>query len=75
MYRLAKQLQALGESEIRMLPKQTQLELIRSKIQNNLHTAYERGEKVYNTRVKKVKYIPGQEVCRRTSPKATFQKT
>ena len=74
MYRLAKQLQALVEGENRMLLKQTQLELIRSKIQDNLHKVHERGEQVYNTRGKEVSYIPCQEVYRKNFIQSDFSK-
>ena len=74
MYKLARQLQALGDSEIQLLPKNLRLELLRSKIKTNLHAAYEKGEKVYNTRVKEIRFIPGQEVYRKNYIQSNFSK-
>ena len=73
-YKLAKQLQALSDSEIQMLPKHLKLELLRCKMKENLHEAYERGTKVYNTRTKEIRFLPGQEVYRKNFVQSDFSK-
>lgn len=64
-YEIAKKLGALEESEIDILPKNNVLELVRDKIRDNLHIAYERSSKVYNTRARVVRFLPGKEILRR----------
>ena len=64
-YNIARKLNGLNESELNILPLSTKLELIREKIKNNIHVAYEKNQKTYNTRTKIVNYRPGQEVFRK----------
>ena len=73
-YKLARQLQTLSDSEVQLLPKNLRLELLRSKIKENLHAAYEKGAKVYNTRTKEVRFIPGQEVFRKNFVQSDFSR-
>ena len=74
MYKLARQLEALNDSEISLLPKNLRLELLRSKVKDNLHNAYEKGAKVYNTRTKEIRYLPGQEVFRKNYVQSDFSR-
>ena len=74
MYRLARQLGSLNDSEINLLPKNLRLELLRTKIQDNLHIAYEKGAKAYNTRTKEIKYLPGQELFRKNYVQSDFSR-
>ena len=74
MYKLARQLNALNDSEIQLLPKNLRLELLRTKMKENLHNAYEKGCKVYNTRTREIRYLPGQEIFRRNYTQSDFSK-
>lgn len=67
VYRLARKLKLLNESESNLLPKGVKSELLHN------HQAYLKNEKTYNTRCRAVKYLPGQEVYRRNFRQSEFK--
>ncbi|XP_065354921.1 uncharacterized protein LOC135958503 [Calliphora vicina] len=73
IYKLAKKLQSLSDPEFNIIPKSVKMDLIRQKIRENLHRAYLRNEKTYNTRCRQVKFVPGQEVYRRNFQQSDFK--
>lgn len=73
-YKLARKLQSLTEHEISNLDKRDRLELIRQKIKQNMHQAYEASAKIYNRKARVVRFVPGQEVFRRNYMLSDFQK-
>ena len=58
-YMLVRQLQTFCNSEVQLLSKNLRRELL--KMKENLHAAYDKAAKVYNTRTKEIRFIPGQE--------------
>ena len=73
-YELARKLQARGDAEIDILARKDNLQLIRQSIKDNLHKAYEKGEKQYNKRSRDVKFLPDQEVFLRNFVQSDFKK-
>ncbi|XP_037822497.1 uncharacterized protein LOC119611100 [Lucilia sericata] len=73
VYKLAKKLQCLLDSEIDIVPKPVKMDLVRHRIRENLHKAYLKNEKTYNTRCRQVKFVPGQEVYRRNFQQSDFK--
>lgn len=74
-YKLARQLASLSDHEINTnLKRNEQLELIRTKIKENMHEAYEKSAERYNKRARIIKLIPGQEVYRRNHVLSDFQR-
>lgn len=73
-YKLARKLKSLSDHEINSLKNNEKLELIREKIKENMHKAYEKSAERYNKRARQVKFIPGQEVYRRNNILSDFQK-
>ncbi|XP_037816475.1 uncharacterized protein LOC119614632 [Lucilia sericata] len=73
VYKLAKKLQCLHDPEIDIVPKPVKMDLVRHKIRENLHKAYLKNEKTYNTRCRQVKFVPGQEVYRRNFQQSDFK--
>lgn len=61
VYKLARKLKSLTDIEATEVPKSVTLDLIRTKIRDSLHQAYVKNERTYNTRTRRVKFIPGQE--------------
>lgn len=72
-YRIAQGLKALGDPETDVIPNSAKMEIIRRKIRENLHKAYERNQKTYNMRCREVKFVPGQEVFRRNFQQSDFK--
>ena len=64
-YKLAQKLNAVDDNELLTIPRQNRLQCLRNHIRDNILKANEKSAKMYNTRTKKVKYLPGQEVYRR----------
>lgn len=73
-YKLARKLQSLCDHQINELGRKERLEIIRDKIEKNLHEAYERSAKRYNQRARIVKFIPGQEAYRKNHILSDFGK-
>lgn len=73
-YKLAKQLKSLDDHEIYTLNHKDRLELIRSKIKENLAVAYDKGARTYNKRSREVRFLPGQEVFKRNFVQSNFAK-
>lgn len=73
IYELARKLHLLNDPECHVVPKPTKMELMRDKIRENLHQAYLKNEKKYNMRSRKVKFIPGQEIYRRSFQQSDFK--
>lgn len=74
VYRIAKKLEMLNDPEANILPKADKLAAVRQKIRESLHKAYLRNEKKYNIRSRCVKFVPGQEVYRRSFQQSDFKK-
>lgn len=73
VYKLARQLQLLEETETEVLPKGVKTELVRKQLKETLHQAYLKNEKSYNTRSRIIRFIPGQEVYRRNFRQSEFK--
>lgn len=73
VYRLARKLKTLGDPENNIIPRSIKLDLVRDKIRENIHKAYQKNERTYNTRCRKVKFVPGQEVFRRNFQQSVFK--
>lgn len=73
-YKLARKLGSLTDHEILGLPASEKLEIIRQKIRENMHGAYERTSERYNKRARHAKFVPGQEVFRRNNILSDFEK-
>lgn len=73
VYKLARKLNLLEDSENTILLKNLKAEVMRKQIRERLHEAYLKNEQTYNTRCRKVKFIPGQEVFRRNFCQSDFR--
>lgn len=73
-YKIARKLMSLTDHDIHKLPSNDKLSIIREKIKNNMHEAYERSAQRYNKRARQVKFLPGQEVFRRNTVLSNFEK-
>lgn len=73
VYKIARKLRILADSEAEVIPHAVKMELVREKIRDSLHQAYQKQEKYYNLRCRKVKFIPGQEVYRRSFRQSSFK--
>uniref|UniRef100_A0A1I8NJ95 Uncharacterized protein n=1 Tax=Musca domestica TaxID=7370 RepID=A0A1I8NJ95_MUSDO len=71
--RLARKLKLLNDPETTLIPNSVKQDLIREKVRSSLHQAYLRNEKSYNLRSRQVKFIPGQEVIRRSFRQSGFK--
>ena len=72
-YKLARKLKALSDGELNLLPKKERIEIIRDKIKQNLHEAYERSAIRYNRRARITRFVPGQEVFKRNFVLSSFK--
>ena len=70
-YKLARKLSLMDDVEI--LSKSDNLALLRDKIKENMHQAYERSAKQYNLKVRMTKFFPGQEVYKRNFVLSDFK--
>lgn len=73
-YSLARKLMSMTEHELSGLQRHEKLGLIREKVKQNLHKAYERSSERYNRRARVVKFRPGQEVYRRNIVQSDFSR-
>lgn len=72
-YKLARQLKALDDNEI-IIENPDKIRLIREKIKDNLHNAYEKSALRYNRGARVTKFVPGQEVYKRNFILSDFRK-
>ena len=72
-YNLARKLNAIDDSELRMVDPKDRLELIREKMKKNMNTAYEKGARQYNKRTRNINFAPNQEVYRRNFVQSSFK--
>ena len=63
----------MSDHEIITLNRKDRLEIIRDKIRQNIHEAYNKSAKRYNERARVAKFIPGQEVFRRNFAQSDFK--
>lgn len=73
VYQIARKLKILADSESEVLPHNLKMELVGGKIRESLHRAHQKHEKSYNLRCRKVKFVPGQEVFRRSFRQSSFK--
>ncbi|XP_059223269.1 uncharacterized protein LOC131997034 [Stomoxys calcitrans] len=73
-YKLARKLRSLTEHEILQMGKTDRMTLIRERIKENKHKAFETSSRRYNQRARVVKFIPGQEIYRRNYVLSDFGK-
>lgn len=72
-YNLARKLKSVSDHEIITLNRKDRLEIIRDKIRQNIHEAYNKSAKRCNERARVAKFIPGQEVFRRNFAQSYFK--
>lgn len=73
-YKLARKLDMLEDPECRLENRHEFVELMRENIRQNLHQCYEKNAERYNQRVRKTKFVVGQEVFRRNFQQSDFSK-
>lgn len=73
-YNLARRLGSLTEHELVHMDKADRMALIRGKIKDNMHRAFEASSRRYNRRARTVKFVPGQEIYRRNYALSDFGK-
>lgn len=73
VYKLARNLDLLGDPENKIIPKEVKMDIVRQRMKHNLHKAYLRNDKTYNIRSRAIKFIPGQEVFRRNFQQSEFK--
>lgn len=73
VYKIARKLKILAHSEAEVIPHAARMELIRENIRKSLRKPHQRHEKSYNLRCRNVKFIPGQEVYRRSFRLSSFK--
>lgn len=61
-YQLAKKLLSLTDHQIDPLNRSDKLEIMREKVKENMHRAYQTSAKRYNERARVVKFRPGQDI-------------
>lgn len=64
-YKVLKQLDKLGGSEIDIIPQENKMQLIRDFVQKNLVGSHERNKKTYDLRAKPISFKKGDEVWRK----------
>ncbi|KAH8273297.1 hypothetical protein KR018_006796 [Drosophila ironensis] len=74
-YQLARKLQALEDSELKMLTRGARVEWLRDTMRENLHKAHETSARSFNRNTREVKFEPGQEVFRRNFVLSDFGKS
>lgn len=72
-YKLARKLKALDDSDFIMLDPSDRISLIREKVKENLHRAYEKSALRYNKGARVVRFVPGQEVFKRNFVLSNFK--
>lgn len=73
-YKLARRLKSLDDSEFILLEDRDRIRIIREKIKENMHKAYERSSLRYNRGARLVRFIPGQEVFKRNFVLSNFER-
>ncbi|KAH8303054.1 hypothetical protein KR059_004937 [Drosophila kikkawai] len=73
-YKLARKLQSMTDHEVATLNCQDKRSIIRDRIKQHLHQAYERSSRQYNKRAREFNVKPGQEVFRRNFTLSDFGK-
>lgn len=73
-YQLARKLLSMSDHDIQGIDSSSKLEIIREKIKENMHKAYQKSATRYNQRARTVKLVPGQEVYRRNVVLSDFEK-
>ncbi|XP_070141770.1 uncharacterized protein [Drosophila kikkawai] len=73
-YKLARKLQSMTDHEVATLNCQDKRNIIRDRIKQHLHQAYERSSRQYNKRAREFNVKPGQEVFRRNFTLSDFGK-
>lgn len=56
-----------------MLDRKDRIELIRDRMKENLHQAYEKSAIRYNKRARVVRFVPGQEVFKKNFVLSSFK--
>ncbi|KAH8285508.1 hypothetical protein KR054_010175 [Drosophila jambulina] len=74
-YKLARKLQSMTDHEIATINSQDKRQIIRERISQHLHQAYERSSRQYNKRAREFHAQPGQEVYRRNFTLSDFNKS
>lgn len=72
-YALARKLSCLNDNEVFVLDHSDRLRLMREKLKDNLHEAYETNAARYNTRIRETRFTPGQEVYKRNFVLSDFK--
>lgn len=65
---------SISDNELKELNRPEKLEIIRTKVKENLHLAYQKSSERYNKRARIIKFKPGQEVYRRNIVLSDFSK-
>ena len=73
LYYIARKLSLLTDCENTIIPKSVKMDLVRKKIRKSLHKTYLKNERTYNKRCRKIKFISGQEVFRRSFVQSEFK--
>ncbi|KAH8236319.1 hypothetical protein KR032_002466 [Drosophila birchii] len=71
-YKLARKLQSMTDHEVATLNTRDKRDIIRERIKEHLHQAYERSSRQYNKRAREFHARPGQEVFRRNFTLSDF---
>lgn len=73
-YKLARKLMSMSNHKLKDLDRSDKLEIIRTRVKENLHKAYQKSSERYNKRARVIKFKPGQEVYRRNVVLSDFSK-
>jgi hypothetical protein len=71
-YSLLKTLDCMNETDMKVISDPDRIRRIQDSLMDKIRTAHERNEKRYNLRVRKSKWLVGQEVYRRLFPQSSF---
>lgn len=72
-YKLARKLKSLSDGELYMLERKDRINLLRDRMKENLHHAYEKSAVRYNRKARVVRFLPGQEVYKRNFVLSSFK--
>lgn len=73
-YSILRKINCLKQDDIKLIPHEDKMQLIRERVQQNLKLAFEKGRKVYDTRARSVTFKVGQEVFYRNFTQSNFAK-
>lgn len=73
-YKLLRKLDCLGETDINITRDTDKIRKLQDDLQNKIRQSHEKNEKKYNLRVRKAKWVVGQEVYRRLFHQSDFGK-